>query len=81
MKQETKHQALDLIERINTRSMQKYELSIIGERDLANSWALYVSTYDGRNKCKIADGNFLLIGRIINILAEIHGIAHSRIYF
>ena len=54
---------------------------IIGERDLRKSWTLYVSTYKGENKCKIADGNYYLIGKLINTLAEIHDIAHSRIYF
>ena len=81
MKQTTKEQALKLIESINARSMQKYELRIGGEKDMAQSWELYVSTRDGRNRCKIADGNFLLIGSLINTLAEIHHIAHSRIYF
>ncbi len=74
-------EAYDLIGSINSRSMQKYELSIIGEKDLRKSWTLYVSTYNGENKCKIADGNYVLIGRLINTLAEIHDISHSRIYF
>lgn len=81
MIEDTIRQAYDLIERINVHSMQRYELSIIGERDLRKSWTLYVSTYKGENKCKIADGNYLLIGKLINTLAEIHDIAHSRIYF
>ena len=72
-------QAVDLIERINKRSMQRYELHIIGERDMLQSWALYVSTYNGANKCKVVDGNFVLVARIINTLAEIHDIAYTRI--
>ena len=81
MIEETIKQAHNLIERINARSMQRYELSIIGERDLIKSWTLYVSAYNGENKYKIADGNFLLISKLINTLAEIHDIADSRIYF
>ena len=79
--EETIKQAHNLIERINARSMQRYELSIIGERDLRKSWTLYVSAYNGENKYKIADGNFVLIGKLINTLAEIHDIADSRIDF
>ena len=79
--EETIKQAHNLIERINARSMQRYELSIIGERDLRKSWTLYVSAYNGENKYKNADGNFVLIGKLINTLAEIHDIADSRIDF
>ena len=74
--------AFDLVERINARSFQSYELIIGGERNMAQSWALYVSNFDGRDehRCKIAVGNWLHIARIINALAECHDIAYTRIY-
>lgn len=75
----TIRQAKDLIERINARSMQHYELVISGERDMRKSWTLYVSTFNGENKCKVVDGNMWPVSQIINILADIHGIAHTRV--
>lgn len=74
--------AFDLVNRINARSMQTYELRIGGERDMAQSWALYVSNFDDRDdhRCIIANGNWISIARIINALAEIHDIAYTRIY-
>lgn len=72
-------EAKELIERINARSMQHYELYIGGERDMRKSWTLYVSEYNGRNKCKIVDGNWYPVSQIINILAHIHGFEHTRI--
>ena len=76
----TIREAKDLIERINARSMQHYELRVDGERDLRKSWTLYVSTYDGKNKCKVVDGNWLPVSQIINLLAGIHGISHTRVW-
>jgi len=39
-----------IIERINERSMQKYELLTAGKADLLKSWALYVEDLRGDNR-------------------------------
>jgi hypothetical protein len=73
--------AKQIINKINERSLQRYEL-IAEHTNVINlkSWSLYVEDLHGNNRCKIADGNYLLIARLINTLAEIHDIADSRVY-
>jgi hypothetical protein len=73
--------AKQIINKINERSLQKYEL-IAEQTNVINlkSWALYVEDLHGDNRCKIADGNYSLIAKLINSLAEIHDIADSRVY-